>query len=64
MALFQKRHYRSFSKKGTKIVLQPLSCVYRFAKFDVKFINFFARLLILFYRSPMYETFWTENKLK
>jgi len=39
---------------------RPLSYVYRSAKF----FNFFTRLFILFYRSPMYETFRTESKLK
>jgi len=38
--------------------------VYRSAKFDAKLFNFFACLFILFYRSPMYETFWTESKIK
>jgi len=33
-------------------------------KFDAKFFNFFARLFVLFYRLPMYETFRTENKNK
>jgi len=41
-----------------------LSYVYRSAKFDAKLFNFFARLFILFYRSPMYETFRTESKIK
>jgi len=45
------------------IAALPLSYVYQSAKFDTKFINFFARLFILFYRSPMYETFRTERKL-
>jgi len=40
--------------------LAHLSYLYRSAKF----INFFAHLFILFYRSPMYETFRTENKVK
>jgi len=31
--------------------------VYRTAKIDVKFFNFFACFFILFYRSSMYETF-------
>jgi len=34
------------------------------AKFDAKFFNFFARLFILFYRSPMYGTFRMESKIK
>jgi len=41
-----------------------LSYVYRSAKFDAKFINFFARLFILFYHSPIYKTFRTETKIK
>jgi len=52
-------------RSGTQGDLDPaLSYVYRFAKFDAKFFNFFARLFILFYRSPMYETFRTENKIE
>jgi len=42
--------------------ISPLSYVYRSANFDAKFFNFFARLFI--YRSPMYVTFRTENKIK
>jgi len=41
-----------------------LSYVYRSAKFDAKFINYFARLYTLFYRLPIYETFRTESKIK
>jgi len=40
-----------------------LNYAYRYAKFDAKFINFFARLFILFYRSPMYETVHRCTKL-
>jgi len=40
-----------------------LSFVYRSTKFEAKFFNFFARLFILFYRSPIYETFRTESKI-
>jgi len=47
------------NKKG-----YDLSYVYRSAKFDAKLFNFFARLFILFYRSPMCETFRTESKIK
>jgi len=32
-------------------------------KFNAKIFNFFARLFILFYRSPMYKTFRTESKI-
>jgi len=39
-----------------------LSYVYRSAKFDAKFFNFFARLFILFYRLPMYELFGPKVK--
>jgi len=46
-----------------KMAKHDLSYVYRSAKFDGKFLNFFARLYILFYRSPIYETFRTENKI-
>jgi len=41
-----------------------LSYVYRSVKFDAKVFNIFARLFILFYRSPMYENFRIENKIK
>jgi len=41
-----------------------ISYVYRSPKFDAKFFNFFARLFILFYRSPMYKTFRAESKIK
>jgi len=34
------------------------------ANFDAKFINFFRSLVILFYHSPMYETFRIESKIK
>jgi len=44
--------------------LTGLSYVYRSAKFDAKFINFFARLFILFYRSPIYKTFRIESTIK
>jgi len=44
-------------------IFSLLSYVYQSAKFDTKFFYFFARLFILFYRSPMYETFRTENKI-
>jgi len=44
--------------------LYVLIYVCRSAKFHAKFINFFARLCILFYRSPMYETFRTESRIK
>jgi len=40
-----------------------LGYVYRSAKIDAKFFNFFARLFILFYHSSKYETFQTENKI-
>jgi len=40
-----------------------LSDVYRYTNFDAKFINFFVRLFILVYRSPMYETFRSESKI-
>jgi len=41
-------------------IVHDLSYVY----LSAKFYNFFARLFILFYRSPMYETFRTESKNK
>jgi len=43
---------------------EVLSYVYRSAKFDAKFFNCFARLFVLFYRSPIYKTFRTESKIK
>jgi len=46
------------------MIVAILSCVYLTAKFDAKFINFFARLYILFYNSQIYETFWAESKIK
>jgi len=42
-----------------------LAQIHRYAKFNAKFFNFFARIYILFYhRSPMYETFRAESKIK
>jgi len=41
-----------------------LSYVYRSAKFDAKFFNFFTRLVILFYHSPISESFRTKSKIK
>jgi len=45
-------------------IVNNLALAIRSAKFDTKFINFFARLFILFYRSPMNETFRTLSKIK
>jgi len=41
-----------------------LSHAYRFAKFEGKFFNFFARLLIWFYCSLICKTFRTKRKIE
>jgi len=38
----------TYEKYALTIAIFPLKLVYRSAKFDTKFINFFARLFILF----------------
>jgi len=61
-AKFYAKIFQLFNN-NSKIIAEELSYVSRLAKFDAKFINFFARLFILFYRSSMHETFRAESKV-